>query len=151
MDNIYVKRNGLTNHWGIWVDPNIPITGVLSNNSASQFIFESIAYEDGINLEFESHLESSDHSEDNCETCEYWEDYNSTYLIGNWIKDNNGLYDYDPDGEYAAIVGEIYTQVVYSKYTKKVKLCSPCYPGQGDLDSSGEYLAYTLPSEAFEY
>ncbi|GAG12597.1 unnamed protein product, partial [marine sediment metagenome] len=57
------------------------------------------------------------------------------------------LYDFNPEGEYAAICGEIYTQVVFSKNTTKCQLCSPCYPGQGDIGSIGEFLTYTLPSE----
>ena len=150
-DSIYVKRNGLTCHWGIWIDPNIPITGVLSNNSAIQFIYEEC--HDGIDLDFEDHVNSPDHDlndPDFCEICEYWEG-STTWLIGSWIKAKDGLYDYDPNGEYAAIVNESTTQVIFSKYTKKAQLCSPCYPGQGDLDSNGEYLAYDLPPEAYEY
>ena len=148
MDNIHVKRNGLTNHWGIWVDPNIPITGVLSNNSASQFI--SGECDDGIDLDFENHINSPDHNDNDCDCMDFWEG-STTWLIGNWIKNNDGLYDFDPNGEYAAIVGEVYTQVIFSKYTKQCELCSPCYPGQADLDSNGDYLAYNLPQEAFEY
>ena len=41
MDSIYVKRNGATNHWGIWVDPELPITGVVSNNEIVQFIIKT--------------------------------------------------------------------------------------------------------------
>jgi hypothetical protein len=37
------------------------------------------------------------------------------------------------------------TQITRSKWVSKTKLCSPCYPGQGDLNNSGEYLVYTLP------
>ncbi len=47
------------------------------------------------------------------------------------------LYGYVPDreGEYAAIVGEIYAQVVWSKRVVRVRsLCSPCFPGQADVD-----------------
>ena len=150
MDSIYVKRNGLTNHWGIWIEPNVPITGVVSNNSASQFIFEECAY-NGIDLDYEEHLKSDEHDLEYCEACEYWEDYNPTYLIGDWIIDEDGLYDYDSNGEFAAIVRESETQVIFSRYTKRVTLCSPCFPGQGDLDSDGGYLAYDLPMEAYEY
>ncbi|MHA2032172.1 MAG: hypothetical protein ACW99Q_22605 [Candidatus Kariarchaeaceae archaeon] len=152
MDDIYVKRNGVTNHWGIWVDPEIPITGVVSNNSVVQFISDEMY--NAINLDFDMHLESDDHVNEPefCEICEYWEDYDSTYLIGDWILNTiTHKWDYDPNGEYAAIVGEIYTQIVFSKYTRKSALCSPCYPGQADNDSEGDYLAYDLPPEAYEY
>jgi len=84
------------------------------------------------------------------------EDYDmfesTTWLIGDWIKDSDGLYDYDPNGEYAAIVNFDHntTQVIYSKYTKRAGLCSPCYPGQADNDSEGDYLSYDLPPDAYD-
>ena len=148
-DSIYVEKNGVTNHWGVWVDPEMPITGVISNNLIVQFISDEIS--NGINLTYEEYLKSEDYDPDNEEDdymCSFGDD---TYLIGNWIKDSDGLWDYDPDGEYAAIVRESTTQVVYSKYTKRAGLCSPCYPGQADNESDGEFLAYDLPSEAYDY
>ena len=150
-DSIYVKRNGVTNHWGIWVDPEVPITGVVSNNQVVQFISDEMT--NGVNLDWEDHINSDDHPDNDnyCEICEYWEDYNSTYLIGEWILDTNThQYEYDPNGKYAAIVREDVTQVVFSQHTRRSNLCSPCYPGQGDIGSDGEYLAYDLPSEAYE-
>ena len=152
-DEIYVKRNGVTNHWGIWVDPNLPITGVVSNNDVVQFISDEMY--NGIDLDWEDHINSPNHLEQEkeneyCGECENWEMQQSTILIGNWIKDSDGLYEYDPDGEYAAIVGEIYTQVVFSQHARRSNLCSPCYPGQGDIGSDGDYLTYDLPPEAYE-
>ena len=149
-DSIYVKRNGVTNHWGIWVDPNIPITGVISNNQAVQFIADECNY-NSIDLDWENHVNSKLHMGEHCECYDYWESF--TWLIGDWIKDkdNEGLYTHDPNGEYAAIVGEIYTQVVFSQHTRRSNLCSPCYPGQGDIGSDGDYLAYDLPPEAYKY
>jgi hypothetical protein len=66
-------------------------------------------------------------------------------LIGSWKKGDDGLYEPDETGEYAAIVRETVTQVIWSKYTEGGALCSPCYPGQVDLDTPGKFLAYTLP------
>jgi len=143
-DSIYVEKNGVTNHWGIWVDPELPITGVISNNLIVQFISDEMY--NGIDLEWDEFMNSDEFDPD--------EDYdnfeNTTWLIGDWIKDSEGLWDYDPNGEYAAIVRESTTQVVYSKYTKRAGLCSPCYPGQADNESEGRFLAYDLPSEAYE-
>ena len=147
-DSIYVKRNGLTNHWGIWVDPDVPVTGVVSNNQAFQFIFDETC--NGIDLDYEEHVNSEYHDPDNCDCEDFWEG-STTWLIGDWIKDNEGLYTHNPEGEYAAIVGEIYTQVIFSIYTQRVALCSPCYPGQGNIGSNGNYLAYDLPPEAYKY
>ena len=73
-----------------------------------------------------------------------------TVLIGSWKKDSDGLYEPDKTGEYAAICGEIYTQVVWSKTTGKSALCSPCYPGQCDVDTPGDYLYYALPADMLE-
>jgi hypothetical protein len=77
-----------------------------------------------------------------------------TTLIGSWKKDEQGLYVPDPQAvgaEYAAIVGETNIQVVWSKYTKRCAGCSPCYPGQGDLNTPpgqyGNLLCYTLPPD----
>ena len=144
IESIYVQRNGLTNHWGIWVDPEIPITSVISNNLIVQFISDEMY--NGIDLDWEEFIQSDDYDPDE----EYDCFESSNWLIGDWIKDKDGLWDYDPDGEYAAIVRESTTQVVYSKYTKRAGLCSPCYPGQADNESDGEFLAYDLPPEAYE-
>jgi len=149
-DSIYVERNGVYNHWGIWVNPNEPITGVISNNECIQFISDELY--NGINLDWEEHIKSDPHTKEFCEICEYWEDYpDSTWLIGDWLIDDDGLYYPDPNGEYAAIVRESVTQVVFSQYTSRSALCSPCFPGQGDLDTIGEFLTYNLPPEAFDW
>jgi len=143
-ESIYVQRNGLTNHWGIWVDPEIPITGIISNNLIVQFLSDEMY--NGIDLDWEEFIQSDDYDPDE----EYDLFESSNWLIGDWIKDKDGLWDYDPDGEYAAIVREDVTQVIFSKYTKRAGLCSPCYPGQADNESDGEFLAYDLPPEAYE-
>jgi len=65
--------------------------------------------------------------------------------------DNLGCgYIPDPDAECSAIVGEVYTQVVRSRWVLTGSLCSPCYPGQVDADSEGDFLAYSLPPDYFE-
>ena len=129
------------NHWGVWVDSEIPTTGVISNNSV-EFLNDELY--SGIDLDYENWLKENVNEED----LDYYESGpDTTYLLGDWLKDEEDKYYPDPAGEYAAICGEIYTQVVFSKYTKKCALCSPCYPGQGDLDSEGEFLAYTLPAD----
>ena len=144
-ESIYVQRNGVTNHWGIWVDPEKPITGVISNNLIVQFISDEMY--NGIDLDYETWVNSPDYDP---ELEDYYDSSDSTYLIGDWIKDLDGLWGYDPDGEYAAIVRESTTQVIFSKYTKRAGLCSPCYPGQADNESKGRFLAYDLPKDAYE-
>jgi hypothetical protein len=127
-------------HWGKWVDSEDAITGVIQNNNV-EFLSEDI-YK-GIDLDYEKYVKEHPDEEDID-----WESDNDTYIIGSWKKGEDGKYEPDKEnGEYAAIVDEIYTQVVWSKFTKRCNLCSPCYPGQGDLDSEGIYLTYTLPPD----
>jgi hypothetical protein len=134
------KKTGKTlNHWGIWVDSESPITGVIQNNNV-EFLNDEIFSSKSIDLDYEIFLKSNPSEEE----VESYESDNNTYLIGDWIK-RNGKYQPKKSGEFAAIVEECYTQVVYSKNFKRCALCSPCYPGQGDLDNEGEFLTYNLP------
>ncbi len=55
----------------------------------------------------------------------------------------------DPEAEYSAIVGEIYLQVVRRQWVLRAALCSPCYPGQGDVNTEGDFLSYSLPPDLF--
>lgn len=77
-------------------------------------------------------------------------------LIGDWKssykKDGSIQYEPDENGEFSAIVNSSSfstIQVVLSKWTTKVRaMCSPCFPGQADLDSgAGDILCYTLPDD----
>jgi hypothetical protein len=134
----------IKHHWGIRVNSEKPITGVIHNHTAEWLIEEAIY--NGINLDFEAHLaECPNEDHDFC-----WETQGTeTLLLGAWKKDENGLYEPDKSGEYSAIMSEIYTQVVWSKHTKRCALCSPCYPGQGDLDTSGEFLTFDVPPDLY--
>lgn len=135
----------IVNHWGILVDPETPVTGVV-HNANPEWLIEEVYYGDAINLDFEEHCKECDEEyHDDC-----WMDNGSeTYLVGSWKQDDDGLYEPDQSGEYSAIMGEVYTQVVWSKYTSRCALCSPCYPGQGNLDQQGEFLTYDLPPEVW--
>jgi hypothetical protein len=132
-------------HYGKFVDSEIPITGVLNNNGV-EFLNEEIFHQNSVNLTFETWVKANNPSE---EEIEIYEGDNDVYLIGSWKKDSEGYGYYVPDesGEYSAIVRESVTQVIWSRFTKRCALCSPCYPGQGDLDSDGDYLAYCLPDD----
>jgi hypothetical protein len=134
------------NHYGIFVDSETPTTGVAQNNHV-EWLHEEI--DGAICLEWEAHIaECPNDDHDDC-----WEFVGSeTYLLGSWVLGDDGKYAPDPDAEgaeYAAICGEIYTQIVWSKHTKRCALCSPCYPGQGDLDTPGEFLSYDLPPDVY--
>jgi hypothetical protein len=142
------------NHWGIWVNSESPITGVVSNNHL-EWLHDEL--DEGINLDFEAFQESLDSSlesgeitkDEYDESLEFYEESCDTYLIGGWTKDESGQYIPDENAEYSAIVREDVTQVLHSNVTKRCALCSPCYPGQGDLDTPGIYLAYDMPADIY--
>ena len=142
----------ITNHWGKWVDSESPVTGVVSNNTPEWLMDETFRAIDLDYESFENEIQNDDSLSDD-EKERALDNYESMgdgmLLIGKWLKDDDGYYEPDKTGEYAAIVRESVTQVVYSKFTKRGALCSPCYPGQVDLDTSGEYLAYDLPPDMY--
>lgn len=127
-------------HYGIPVRTDTPITGVAQNNHV-QWLYDEL--DSGIDVTCEE-CEHNDSDEDTCCGCSMAD---HTILIGSWHLNSEGQYEPDKGGEYAAICGEIYTQVVWSLHTKRCALCSPCYPGQGDLDTPGEFLCYDLPPD----
>jgi hypothetical protein len=131
----------LVNHYGITIDTENPITGVLTNWKA-EWLEEDI-FENAIDLAWEDHLEEC--KEEDHDFCGPEE--RGTVLIG--FKEVDGMFEVDETAEYSAIVGEIYTQVVRSKYISRCNGCSPCYPGQGDLDTEGNFLTYTLPPDVW--
>jgi len=133
-------RSPDVNHWGIWVNPEEPVTGVFTNNQAPEGFWDDV--NDGINLTCDQCPAMHGQDPGQCDGCEPQGDI----LIGKWIKDpKDQKWAPDLTGDYAAIVGEIYTQVVFSKKTKRGALCSPCYPGQVDLETPGDFLGYCLP------
>lgn len=114
-------------------------------------------------------LENYEHDHDYDKLCMYLEELDnpdldssdtSDWLIGfkktdeckgawYWFDNLGHGYIPDPDAECSAIVGEVYTQVVASKWVLRGALCSPCYPGQVDADY-GDFMAYSLPPDYFE-
>lgn len=131
-----------TRHYGIPISSEVPITGVV-DTTAPEWLLEEI-YQHGIDIDFEEHLkECSKELHDDC----YYNDCPS-YTIG-YKKDEKGDFVPDFKAEFSAIVNgnENTTQVTRSRWTSRAALCSPCYPGQGDLGTSGEYLVCTLPPD----
>lgn len=136
----------ITNHYGHTVNSEIPVTGVLSSNSiAWEWVNDDtcLTCEDIYKDIQEDESIDEDDKESECDSVGC--DSAHTKIMGDWIKDSNGKYIPDETGEFSAIINESTVQVVWSKFTTTGNLCSPCYPGQVDLDSKGDYLAYTLP------
>jgi hypothetical protein len=112
------------------------LTGVIdSNDPRVYWLLEDFFY-DGIDIDYETALKEVD---GNHEKLEEWE--RGTTLIG-FVKGEDGLYDIDEKEEFAAILRETVVQIVKSPVTVKCAMCSPCYPGQGDLSSKGHHLTY---------
>lgn len=135
--------------------PEIPVTGVMN---CTQAVWEE-AMNAGIDLLMDA-AEKDYWAEHGCEPPEEWYDGieidEPEYLIGDWDEDKSGKWDVKPDCEekgFAAVLsylgGAPIVQVVWSRTTRRVlSMCSPCCPGQADLDSGeGEILAYALPKD----
>jgi hypothetical protein len=130
-----------TIHYGVNVSSESPITGVV-DTTAPEYLSEEIDLH-GIDLDFEEHCkECTKEFHDDC----YEASSPTNHLLG-YKKDPKGDFVPDMEAEFSAIVNgnENTTQVTRSRWVSRVMLCSPCYPGQGDLGNSGYYLAYTLP------
>jgi hypothetical protein len=139
------RSNMNTIHYGIPVSSKIPVIGVV-NTTAPEWLAEEISLH-GIDLRYEDHCrECQRELHDDC----YYNDGDTTYIIG-YKKDEKGEFVPDLTADFSAIVNgnENTTQVTHSKWVSRAALCSPCYPGQGDLDNSGDYLAYTLPPDVW--
>lgn len=127
-----------------------PITGVISiHNVAWEFVDNEIclACEEAEN-EIREEMQGED-LEDIFDELDSIECFDHEKLIGDWKK-KSGKYSPDKGGEFAAITTDSTfncVQVVWSKWTTNVRaMCSPCFPGQADLDSGeGNIIAYTLP------
>jgi hypothetical protein len=143
-----------------------PIVGVIRNNAIEHL---GEVTDGGIWLDWEEHKDACGgicklcdcNHEDSCrcaegsihkyepsgehDACEFCGE--GDVLIGDWRKDDSGRYVPDEKGYYSAVVGEVYTQVLMSRFTRPCALCSPCYPQQGDLETPGPITAYDLPKE----
>lgn len=165
----------VTLHWGKWVSTGVPIGGVVNVNRLEGVIHDlalsglDLGFEPGWRefertkiAEFEEAYWATitndephdDPTPDEELIAEWKEEYGELYdtpgliLIGDWVKDRDGLYEPDQAGEFAAIVDydSNVVMVKHSTVIKRCALCSPCYPGQADLESEGEYLGYDLPA-----
>lgn len=136
---IEVKK---VNHYGKWVDTKHPVTGVLSANNLNWECVSEIC------LTCEAVYNDKSVSEEDKDFLECNSDHDK--IFGDWTYNTKTKkYSINKRGEegFAAIIRESEIQIVYSKtIAKNCGLCSPCFPGQVDLDSEGEFKGYTLPS-----
>ncbi len=150
-------------HYGVRVDSEIPIVGVVTNHEP-EFLIEDA--QQGIDIDWAEY--ASDCESRGVEP-EDTDSGTGTLIIGYVespidpavvlecnpmaIQAGSKVFVADPYAEYQAIVGGVYTQILSSRYVQRTSLCSPCYPSQGDLDSPvGEryahhngFATFTLP------
>ena len=157
----------IKNHYGIIVNSDEPVAGVISQNLINWEYIDDVQC-----LSCEEWYKEIENSDD-CQECEYfpldedgvcpecgWDkqelydnvecDADHEKIIGDWIKNDDGLYVPDKEnGEFAAVLSSSSfndVTVIWSKFIKEnVSLCSPCAPGQASIDSNGEFKCYTLP------
>jgi len=127
------------NHYGVIVDSEVPVIGVVPVTTP-EWLQEDIDSQ-SIDLGWLEHLKSCPKPEHyDCERA------SGCYLIGFEVNDDDE-FCIDDGAEYSAVIGETYCFVHKSRWVQRCALCSPCFPGQGDLESKGDYLTYTLPPE----
>jgi len=143
----YTKNESI-NHYGVFVNKDNPTTGVYNGN---QINWEFLDY-DFICLDCASYImEFKELNPDytDSELDKEWESLycdGHTHLYGSWQL-INGKYEPNESGDYSIIYNSNYNtlQVVWSKTIITGRLCSPCYPGQVDVGSQGDFKAYGLP------
>lgn len=126
-----------------------PSTGVMQTNNA-HFLYDDILYsKEYIDIHYEDHMAQKPDDIDIDDWMDEYYDDEFLYYVG-IIKGPNGLYDIDYDAEYSAIITPMYTQVLHSKYISYANVCSPCFPGQNNLDDAGVYETYALPEHLYD-
>jgi hypothetical protein len=117
-------------------------TGVIHQNDCGEFIFDEMM--NSICLEYEEHCrECEEEYHDNC----WCENGDETELINFLYDEKTEKYIEDESKEYSAIYHNGIFQITRSDYYCFCGICSPCYPGQGDITSKGNIKAYCLPSD----
>lgn len=135
----------------MWEDPCIDLDWYNARKEAFDTKLEELL-DEGMD-ETEARAEADSYVDD--EWSELNQDFNGeTHLYGDW-KLVNDKFEPDYYGQlgYSAIYNnnENIIQVVWSRWAIKCRRCSPCYPGQGDVDTPGDdYMAYTLPLDCMQ-
>lgn len=133
----------------------MPVIGIIASRSSEQLFQEQCDSQD--------YLYPEDYEENLEENEMYYEDESFPVLLGDWIKGEDGLWDFDKSGEngFSAIGHSdefgMWVSVNWSKWTLMCNKTSPCFRDEvfgnplGDLDSNGSYAeAYCLPPDYFD-
>ncbi len=80
-----------------------------------------------------------------------WDGYQQTSILIGFKEGTDGKYEEDLTADYSAIVSLDFAggvvQVVRSKFFTRSAMCSPCFPGQADADTPGDYICFALDPE----
>ena len=140
-----------------------PKTGVVQANSLDEWFFEDL-FANGIDLSYNSFiqdLEEQGLSEEEIEQeTDFYQSDCSTWLLGDWKQDVNGMWEIDKQGKLGyALSFNSGSNTVCVDYSNVTTLChntSPCYVMSdnsgpcGDLDTAGtNILAYDLPKDFY--
>lgn len=114
--------------------PKYPITGVLNANMAAWLWDEREIHLGPLGVESDVNIPPTSDCGD------------YPILYGGWVR-VNGKYNPSDTCSFAAVFNpdSNTVQVVRSCYAVHCRPCSPCFPGQGDVDSDGSLFAYCLP------
>lgn len=129
-----------------------PTTGVMNLNESPDWLLDTLA--SSVDLSYEIALQNGEINDES--ELEYWDSSDSSFLVGDWTKNDDGLWSPDEHGAHgfsAIYNGDRFTiQVIWSQTIKRFNrpTFQGCYPGQVDIDSGlsddeSGYLAYCLP------
>lgn len=140
------------------------LPGVVDVSKLADWFWDEV-HAHGVNLSELEYIEEFRRENGREPEGEDWDNYyggEENWLIGGWseVHGKNGLECFTPTlaGEgFAASIGwlggaPIVTVELSTYYTTVRSMCSPCCPGQADLDSGyqeGGYACYSLPSEFY--
>jgi rubredoxin len=133
---IQTGEEKVSTHYGVPVSTGIPVPGVFSVGDVD-FLFDL----DMDNVLYQEHIAGCKKDEhDLCHAPEHTHEWLGGFTLVGEGDEKNIAFD----------VSEIYSRVFSSQWVISCNLCSPFYPGQGDVDFDGEYLAYSFPPDTFE-
>lgn len=122
----------LKNHYGVTVDSETPITGVVSIHDVPWLVEEFT--DSGVDLDFIAYCKDGGDED-------LYEQQDATMVLG--FKGQ----DVDENADFAAIMLGSTIHIIKSLYAARGALCSPCCPGQASVDEPGDFLCYA-PSKS---
>lgn len=97
------------------------------------------------NHHLEQAIWDSEHPDE--EACDEEGSSEGAYADAKWEPDGRKGW-HAPGATWVVVVGEAYVQVVKSNVVELHRWCSPCYPGQADLESEGgDVLCFAIPED----